>query len=194
MQMPPQEPSMSSFRFVKESTLRFMVLIVVIMAMACSSASTPDPEHGGSVETGDDAMLQLAELRFTDTGGDTLLVHDDGRIESDGRVVGTVRSDGTLIGPDGGVALTLHEDGTITSGDGQTMPVTVDAEGTLRSDTDQELRFADDGTIVGSSAQAPTVTVSGLTSATRRTAMFILAGLLLPVRAPNQPEAVESEE
>jgi hypothetical protein len=133
-------------------------------------------------------MLHIAELRFSDSGGDTLIVHSDGRIEAGGQVVGSVQPDGTLVGPDATVALTLNEDGSIVDADGRALPVTVDAEGTLRSDTGQELRFTDDGSIVGENTQAPTVTVQGITPETRRTAMFVLAGLLLPVRAPSEAE------
>ena len=159
---------------------KLIVVFGLALAAACGGGDKKAAPTGPTAPAG--ATLGLAEMKIVDISkNDAVLIHADGRIEYDGKVVAKVTTDGKLIRQDTGeVVMQLQADGSISSKAGDMPPVIISADGsaTLEGKT---VSIDASGNLVGANAEAPKVRIEGATDGrTKRTALFILLALSTP--------------
>jgi hypothetical protein len=102
----------------------------------------------------------------------------DGRVRVGDQPIGRIVADGTFVSPTGETVAHLDAAGRIHIG-GVRTDASLDADGTLRNGSGDELRIEADGRVHGTSADAPELRVTGAGVDARRAAMFVIVlGLL----------------
>jgi hypothetical protein len=128
--------------------------------------------------------LELGELMLNQGQTPGLILHGDGTVESPDRgVLGQLGQDGRFLAPDGRVLAELTQDGEILDANGNYLPVLIEGSRVKLLKDNRVIELREDGTLHGANPSAPVVTIRGLTSSTRRAALFLLVLSAYPVRS-----------
>ncbi len=178
-------------------TRRWLALCVCLAACGGGEETTeptrdPAPTSGGEPTAqlaGD--PLTLAELQLIDEDEQPLLLHADGRLELEGRELGTVRADGSFVVPSGERVLWIDDEGYIESASGRS-PLRLTEQGELVT-PDTTVTIGASGELEGALPGAPRIRVIGASDpGTRRTALFVLALMTAGGSAEPPPPPEES--
>jgi hypothetical protein len=153
---------------------------------ATSSSPGAAPASGALSTAATGGILTLGEVAFF--AGDSqpgLTLGSEGRVEMEGRHLGTLSADGTFATADGEMVATLHPDGRLVVVGNESQDIVVSAEGELTIN-DRTVHFDDEGNLSGAVMAGPSIRAEGLTAETRRAAMVILVLMLMP-RAAEPP-------
>ncbi|MEZ4294381.1 MAG: hypothetical protein R3B70_05360 [Polyangiaceae bacterium] len=146
------------------------------------------PDTGKTAEGPRRDFLTITEIRWTRGDEPVVSVSREGVLREGGAAIGVVRADGTFATRNEKAALVMEPDGTIHVGPGFDMIIGED--GTAVS----KVHGQPDETVTLEQVQKPrggqpALVPSGLTGATRRTAMWVLMiPDLLRLRASNEGE------
>jgi hypothetical protein len=128
--------------------------------------------------------LELGELTLNQDQKPGLILHGDGTVVSPDRgVLGQLGQDGRFLARDGRVLAELTQDGEILDASGNYLPVLIEGSRVKLLKDNRVIELREDGTLHGVNPGAPVVTIRGLTSSTRRAALFLLVLSAYPVRS-----------
>ncbi|MCA9665457.1 MAG: hypothetical protein KC503_07710 [Myxococcales bacterium] len=139
---------------------------------AATSKTTPSPRP---------TKLTIAKLELRVGLKRLFTLSADGKVTRSGKLLGTLSADGHLR-REGKVVAQLRGDGSIVV-DGKVLPARLDRNSSLVTGGGKTLTFQRDGTLQGGNPRAPKLRVSGLSDATRRTAMFLVAMMFVRAKA-----------
>jgi hypothetical protein len=141
---------------------RIVLLIPLVLALAACHRQQQQPSAASTAD------LRFGELSFLGSDGAVgLQLHDDGRVEMDGKQVARLTPDGRVLDAQGKETSHLDKDGRFVASNGTVFGV-ITPDGVFKNNDGQEIRLADDGTGV------PGITVQGLTAETKRAALLVL--------------------
>lgn len=136
-----------------------------------SSAPAPATAPPGKTDTKGDGQLTLAEFTLEDAAGRPLSMTSDGAVTGPGGSWGRVHADGTITSADGSLRGKLSKAGVVTDASG-TEVATIADDGSAKVGS-LDLRFGDDGQLVGGNPKQP-IKIKALTPEGRRAAMLVL--------------------
>ncbi|MDX2088461.1 MAG: hypothetical protein SFX73_11460 [Kofleriaceae bacterium] len=168
------------------------VLALAVAACGGKSSSTPTTPEPPMTEKAPAGLssLELGELKIVDTEkNEAILIHADGKIEIGGQVLASVTADGKLRNQASGEdVLMLEADGSLKVKSGQIPPVVFAADGTVTADG-KTISIDAEGKIVGGEEAAPLKVEGATTPGLKRTALFVLVGLMMG----GQPQPAPAE-
>jgi mono/diheme cytochrome c family protein len=164
------------------NAIRFLALALVLEGAACGGGTQSAPPPEPQPEPAAPAILKITAIKITDQGGQSIQLHEDGRVELSGKgVVATMYADGRLVTADG-KEIKLAPDGTVSLG-GEALPGKIGDDGSLTVG-DKTVSIGPDGTLVGGNPQGPTMKVEGATEPmAKKAAMFLLVLTMPPQKA-----------
>lgn len=159
-------------------------LSLALAACGGKSSAPATPEPPVTEKAANLSNLELGEMKLVDIEkNEAILVHADGKIEMGGQVLASVTADGKLrLQANGEDVMWLEADGSLKVAGGQPLPITFGADGTVTADG-ETISIDDEGKIVGGKEAAPLKVEGATTPGLKRTALFVLVGLLM-----GQPE------
>lgn len=155
-------------------------LALVLAIAACGGGSRkPEPTTTTAAVTAKaDVQLELGEIKLIDMKTNkAVLVHANGDIEIEGVKPVRVTTDGKMVNSAGEVGFTLKSDGTIMGPDGKPLDVTLSTDAVVKSG-DKTISIDATGALLGSNPDAGEMKVEGAdTPGKKRTALFVLIAL-----------------
>jgi mono/diheme cytochrome c family protein len=174
------------------NAIRFLALAAsLLLGAACGGGSQSAPPPEPPPEPAAPALVKIVAIKITDSGGQSIQLHPDGKVELSGKgMVATMYADGRLVTADG-KEIKLGPDGSVSMG-GQKLPGTIGADGSLTVG-DKTVSIGDDGTLQGGNPNAPQIKIEGATDAdSKKAAMFLLI-LTMPQGGDKPPEPAKPE-
>ncbi len=138
-----------------------------------SSPSSASPTSGSEA-----TVLTFGDVAFFADGEPGPVLFSDGHVEMQGETIGTFHADGRLVSSEGELLATLHPNGALEADALGGVAGTISEDGTL-THRELVLRFDAAGAVVGGPEGLPTLHADGVTAASRRASMFIIALFVL---------------
>lgn len=154
-------------------------LALVLAIAACGGGSKkPEPTTTAAVTAKAEVQLELGDIKLVDVKTNkAVIVHANGDIEIEGVKPVKVTTDGKLVNTAGEVGFTLKSDGTVLGPDGKALDVTLSTDAVVKSG-DKTISIDATGALLGSNPEAGEMRIEGAdTPGKKRTALFVLIAL-----------------